>query len=213
MTASAASSARMEGRRWAVPGSAHDRLVWAAKIVLPLGVGLLALFLAIAPLDKEGDASFILDKNKVDNAPERMRVEAARYVGTDDQGQRFEVKAQTALQRSSDVPIVDINGMMARLGLREGPVMIGASQGRYNLDTHRVAIDGPVRIQGPDDYRLATSDVLVDLKNRTVRSNGPVAGRITLGQFRAGSLSADLGERKVVLDGGVRLKIVQGAVR
>jgi lipopolysaccharide export system protein LptC len=34
-----------------------------------------------------------------------------------------------------------------------------------------------------------------------------------LGQFRANQIRADLDERKVVLDGGVRLKIVQGAVR
>ena len=34
-----------------------------------------------------------------------------------------------------------------------------------------------------------------------------------LGQFQANKLSADLRERKVVLDGGARLKIIQGAVR
>ena len=34
-----------------------------------------------------------------------------------------------------------------------------------------------------------------------------------LGQFQAGQLSADLDERTVSLDGGVRLKIEQGAVR
>jgi lipopolysaccharide export system protein LptC len=34
-----------------------------------------------------------------------------------------------------------------------------------------------------------------------------------LGSFQAGQLHADLGDRTVVLDGGVRLKIVQGAVR
>jgi lipopolysaccharide export system protein LptC len=34
-----------------------------------------------------------------------------------------------------------------------------------------------------------------------------------LGSFQAGQLKADLGERTVVLDGGARLKIVQGAVR
>jgi hypothetical protein len=36
---------------------------------------------------------------------------------------------------------------------------------------------------------------------------------MNLGQFRAGSLSADLDDRKVVLGNGARLKIVQGAVR
>lgn len=198
---------------WAVPGSRHDRLIRLAKIGLPSAVGVLFAILLVAPLDKEGDASFILDKKKVGNAPERMRVETARYVGEDNRGQKFEITARTALQRSSDVPIVDIQGMMARLGLAQGPVVIRANDGRYNLDEHTVAISGPVRIAGPDDYRLATRDVLVDLKRRQVASDGRVAGSIALGQFEAGRLSADLGERKVVLDGGARLKIIQGAVR
>ena len=34
-----------------------------------------------------------------------------------------------------------------------------------------------------------------------------------LGQFQAGQLKADLGSRTVVLEGGARLKIVQGGVR
>ena len=42
---------------------------------------------------------------------------------------------------------------------------------------------------------------------------GPVAGAMRLGQFQAGQLHADLGQRTVVLDHGARLKIVQGAVR
>ena len=53
----------------------------------------------------------------------------------------------------------------------------------------------------------------VDLDKRTMRSTGQVTGLMPLGQFEAGSLSADLDERTVRLDGGVRLKIVQGAVR
>ncbi len=209
----AATQGRAFKQRWAVPGSRHDRLIGLAKIGLPSAVGVLLAILLVAPLDKEGEASFILDKNKVGNAPERMRVEAARYVGEDNRGQKFEIRAATALQQSSDEPIVDIQGMRARLGLAQGPVTIAAGQGRYNLDTQTVAISGPVRIAGPDDYRIATSDVIVDLKRREVVSEGPVSGRISLGEFRAGSLKADLGERKVMLGDGVRLKIIQGAVR
>jgi len=36
---------------------------------------------------------------------------------------------------------------------------------------------------------------------------------MNLGSFRANRLAVDLGERRMVLDGGARLKIVQGAVR
>ena len=209
----AATREREFRQHWAVPGSRHDLLVRFAKVALPSAVGVLIAFLALAPLDKEGDVSFILDKKKVDNAPERMRVESARYVGQDNRGQKFEISANSALQQSSDVPIVDIQGMLARLGLAQGPLMIGANQGRYNLDTQKIAITGPVRVLGPDGYRLETRDVTVDLKQRQLASAGPVSGEMRLGRFTAGRLRADLGERKVVLDGGARLKIVQGAVR
>ena len=209
----AAARRRSGQQQWAVPGSAHDRLVRWSKIVLPCAVGVLIAVLAVAPLDRNGDVSFILDKKKVENAPERMRVEAARYTGADDRGQPFQITAQSAIQRSSDTPVVDIRGMFARLGLRQGPLMIGANQGHYNLDTHRIAIDGPVRVVGPDGYRLSTRDVTVDMKSRQLASDGPVVGQMRLGTFEAGRLRADLGERRIVLDGGARLKIVQGAVR
>jgi lipopolysaccharide export system protein LptC len=199
--------------RWAVPGGAHDKLVSWSKIALPSAVGVLIAILAVAPLGKKSDVSFILDKKKVENAPERMRVEQARYVGTDDKGQQFTMVANRAIQRSSSVPVVDINGMFARLNMTQGPLLIAANQGRYNLDTLQVNIDGPVKVAGADGYRLATRDVTVDLKQRQLASAGPVAGAMRLGQFQAGQLHADLGDRTVVLDHGARLKIVQGAVR
>jgi lipopolysaccharide export system protein LptC len=204
---------RATQQRWAVPGSTHDRLIRWSKIGLPSAVGVLIAVLALAPLDKHSDVSFILDKKKVENAAERMRVEQAQYVGTDDKGQKFAITAQRALQRSSNVPLVDIQGMFARLALEKGPLLIAANKGRYNLDTQKVAIDGAVRVAGPDGYKLATRDVTVDLKQRQLASAGPVAGQMRLGQFQAGQLHANLGDRTVVLNGGARLKIVQGAVR
>ena len=209
----AATSRRVSKQRWAEPGSWHDWLVKWTKVVLPMAVGVLIAVLALAPLGKKSDVSFILDKKKVANAPERMRVEQARYIGTDDKGQQFTMIANRAIQPSSDVPIVDISGMSARLNLAQGPLLIGANTGRYNLDTQKVMIDGPVKVAGGDGYRLATRDVTVDLKQRQLASAGPVAGAMRLGQFQAGQLHANLGDRTVVLDHGARLKIVQGAVR
>jgi lipopolysaccharide export system protein LptC len=200
-------------QRWAVPGSSHDRIVRFAKVALPSAVGVVIAFLAMAPLDKRGDVSFILDKNQVENAPERMRVEEARYVGQDNHGQKFTIVANRALQRTSEQPIVDIWGMLARFGLAQGPVTVAANQGQYNLDQQRVTVKGPVRVAGPEGEQLLTRDVTVDLKKNVMTSDGGVAGRMELGQFQASRLRADLNDRTVVLDGGARLKIVQGAVR
>lgn len=200
-------------QQWAVPGSQHDRLIRIAKIALPASVGVLIAFLALVPLENRGDVSFILDKNKVENAPERMRVDVARYVGEDNLGRPFMIVARSAVQRSSDLPIVDISGMLARLMLPQGPVTIVANLARYNLDEQKVRVVGPIRVTGPEGYRLNTSHVTVDLKERSVTGSGGVRGEMRLGQFSAGRMRADLGERTVVLDQGARLKIVQGAVR
>src|SRR5690349_12882837 len=211
--ATGATRQRPANRRWAEPGSAHDRLIKWTKIGLPAAAGVLLAVLAIAPLDRKGDVSFILDKKKVQSAPERMRVEEARYTGTDDKGQLFTIIAGRAVQPSSDTPIVDINDMYARLNLQQGPLVIAAGQGRYNLDTQQVAVIGPINVQGADGWQLKTEDVTVDLKQRKLASHGPAVGQMRLGQFRANQIRADLGTHTVVLDGGARLKITQGAVR
>jgi lipopolysaccharide export system protein LptC len=208
-----ANQERATKQRWAVPGSTHDRLVGFAKVALPSAVGVVIAFLAMAPLDNRGDVSFILDKNQVENAPERMRVEQARYTGEDNRGQKFRITANRALQRTSEQPIVDIWGMLAQFGLSQGPVTVAANQGQYNLDEQKVAVHGPVRVNGPEGESLLTRDVTVDLKQNIMTSDGGVAGRMKLGRFQAGRLRADLNSGTVVLDGGTRLKIVQGAVR
>ena len=211
--ASGATRQRAANQRWAQPGSAHDRLIKWTKILLPAAAGVLLVILALAPLDKKGDVSFILDKKKVQSAPERMRVEEARYTGTDDKGQLFEIVANRAIQPSSNTPLVDINGMFARLNLEQGPLLIAANHGRYDLDTQQVAVIGPINVHGADGWQLQTRDVNVDLKRRQLASQGPAEGQMRLGQFRANQIRADLGTHTVVLDGGARLKITQGAVR
>jgi lipopolysaccharide export system protein LptC len=200
-------------RHWAEPGSRHDAVIRAVKFGLPILIVGLVILLAIAPFEQRGDVSFILDKNEVEQARERMRVEQARYIGEDNRGQKFLIVADRAVQPSSNVPVVAIEGVRARLDLTRGPLTIAALKGRYNLEREMVAVDGPIHIVGPDGYRLATRDVIVDLDKRTMNSTGQVSGTMPLGQFQAGSLSADLDERTVRLNNGVRLKIVQGAVR
>ncbi len=209
----AAARTRDVKRHWAEPGGRHDRVVKLAKFGLPIVVVGLVAMLAIAPFDQRDDVSFILDKKGVNKATERMRIEQARYAGEDNKGNKFVITADRAVQQRSDVPVVMIEGMKAELGLAEGPLQIVANQGNYDLDTQMVQVEGPVRVVGGDGYKLATSNVAVDMKQRQVASQGRAAGSMRLGQFEAGQMRADLGTRTVVLDGGVRLKIVQGAVR
>ena len=209
----AADRERAQKRAFAEPGSAHDNFVRYAKIGFPVVAGLMLLALLVAPFGDEGDVSFILDKNEVATATERMRLEGARYTGVDDDGQPFLIVAKRAIQPTSDVPLVRIRGMAGRLLSSDGPIVLAAGKGSYDLDAQQVAVDGPINFSAPDGYRLRAEDVEVDLKSHMVRSTGPVSGTMTLGEFSAGGLTADLDKRTVTLFGGTRLKIVQGAVR
>ncbi|GAA4009124.1 LPS export ABC transporter periplasmic protein LptC [Sphingomonas swuensis] len=199
----AANIQRTRNQQWAEPGSRHDKFVRTLKIALPSAVGVVAAVFLTLPLTKQAEVSFILDKKDVSRAEERMKIESARYTGTDDKGQPFELTANSAIQQTSDVPVVDVQGMRARLGLAQGPATIQALQGRYDLDKQSVLVSGPVRVSGPEGEQLLTRDVLLDLKARQVRSTGRISGRLPTGTFDASSLSADLGTRQVALNGGV----------
>jgi lipopolysaccharide export system protein LptC len=199
-------------RGWARPNSSHDRLIRLMKYALPALVGLVLAFLALVPLEEREEVSFLVDKNKLAQAEERMRIDAPQYRGQDEEGRPFVLDAKTAVQATSSDPIVDINQMSARLQLDEGLAQITADQARFNPDENMVDVLGQVRVAIADGYQLLTSNVAVDLRDRSLQSQGQVEGRMPLGTFRADRMSADLPERKVVLEGNARLHIDQGAL-
>jgi len=199
---------RSARQRWAQPGSRHDRLVRFAGVALPVAIGVLAAFLVMAPLTSAGDVSFVLDKNKVEVAHERLKIQAAEYRGSDSKGQPFQLHAGSAIQRSSAEPVVQLRDLSASLKLPEGPANLVAGQGRYDMDAEQVAVDGPIRFRAADGYAIDTRDATVDLKARSMKSAGAVTGSVPRGTFSADSLRADLESRTVVLEGHARLRII-----
>jgi lipopolysaccharide export system protein LptC len=209
----APATTRAERSGWARPGGAHDFLVKTLKVLLPAGVGVLLAYLLLSPLSKDREISFLLDKNKVDVARERLKVQQAQYRGQDNKGRGFTIDAARALQPSSADPVVQIEGMAARLEMADGPATIEASNGTYNMDTQNVDVLGPILFTAADGYRLETRDVTVDMNTRKLSSTAGVHGRIPIGTFSAEKMSVDLHDRRVVLTGKVRLHMVQGALR
>ena len=198
---------------WARPGSSHDRNVRIARVALPAFVGALAAILGITPLNQRAEVSFVLSKDRVGMAKERMRVTQAQYRGQDDKGQAFVLNAGTAVQATSRVPVVQLGDLSAELASTNGLAKIIAPQARYNLDSEKLDVNGPLTYQSADGYKLSTSNVGADLHTRLLSSTSPVAGQMPLGTFSAGYIRADLTTRVVTLGGRARLHIVQGAVR
>lgn len=203
----AALRARSERARWAAPGSRHDRVIGAAQWLLPVLIGVLSAFVIVWPLFRGSDVSFLLDKNQVEVAKERLKIQAAQYRGQDGKGQPFTLNAGSAIQKSSAQPIVQLNALAAQIGLSDGPATLKADHGRYDMDSEQVKVDGPIAFRAANGYTLDTTDATIDLKSRQLRGTGTVTGTVPQGNFRADRMRADLESRTVTLDGNARLRI------
>ena len=196
-------------RASAMPGSPYDLFVRRAKKILPVVAGLGLAITFIWPLSASQEFSFILDKNSVETSPERLRLEGPVYRGQDRKGQAFEISAATAVQKSSETPVVELTDIRAQLAMKEGAANVRAPVGRYDLERERLSVPGPVRFWRTDGYSLDTRNVFVDLPQRMLVSEGGVSGRMPLGSFAAGRLTGDVAGRRLILDKGASLHITQ----
>jgi lipopolysaccharide export system protein LptC len=203
---------RTQRQKWATPGGRHDRLIRALRVVLPSIIGALVAVLAFSPFTGTQELSFVLDKDEVNKASERMRLTEALYRGEDSKGRPFSLRAGSAVQKSSAEPILRMTDMAGRIIMDDGPAALIAGSGLYDLDKETMRVTGPLSFQSVG-YNMVASNVELALKTRTMQSFGPVSGRTKVGTFRANRLSADLDARIVRLDGGVHLRIEQNAIR
>lgn len=212
MTAEA-ETLRTRRQMFAAPGGSHDRLIMLLARLLPAGIGVIAALMIFTPLAPRGEVSFLLDRNKVAIAEDRLMVENAMYRGEDNKGRPFSLTAGKAVQKSAREPIVRMRDLQARMLLQEGPAMLSAGSGSYNFDAQKVMIDGTVRFTAADGYSMTARDVSIDLEKRSLLGDGKVEGEIPAGTFSADRITADLDNRTITLDGNARLLMAPGKLR
>lgn len=204
---------RSKRQTLAAPGGQHDRIVRILRVVLPSIIGALIAILAFSPFAGTRELSFVLAKDGVNLAQERMRLTNALYRGEDSAGQPFSIRAGSAVQKSSAEPILRLSDLSARILMQEGPASIIAAKGIYDLDREVVRVNGPLSYNSASGYSLVASNVELALKTRQLQSFAPVNGKTKLGSFRADSMSADLDKHIIRLHGNVQLRIDQNKVR
>lgn len=200
-------------RLWAGAGGSHDRVVRILRHGLPLVIGVVAAVLVFSPFAARDEVSFLLSKDSVEVAQERLRVARATYRGQDAQGQPFALIAASAVQKSSEDPVVRMTDLSGAIRLVDGPATIVAANGAYDMKRESVGVTGPITVNAAGGYRLEARDVVIDLKGRSLAGQGGVEGALNIGRFSANRLEADLDARIVRLTGDARLTINQGVLR
>jgi lipopolysaccharide export system protein LptC len=194
-------------QRLALPGSAHDKRMTRLKWLLPVLALVLLAMIVIWPLTSVREFSFLLAKDRVAAASERLRVYRAVYRGETARGEAFVIKAENAVQRSSAVPEIELKTLSAQLASNEGPALVTAPAGRYFLNTDRLRVIGPVKLTSEAGYTVDTGTIDIDLNARSVQSRSAVSGQLPIGRFSANRMSADVQGRVIVLEGAAHLRI------
>ncbi len=167
-----ANKQRTQRQSAAAPGGRYDRLVRALRVVLPAVIGILLALLVFSPFTNTSELSFLLDKDEVNVASERMKISQATYRGEDNKGRAFSLKAGSAVQKSSLEPLIRMKDLSALIELEEGPATVDAQNGLYDLTAQTVSVQGPMILKSADGYSLVANDVALGLKDQIVRSTG-----------------------------------------
>jgi len=192
-----------------LPGGPRDTWVAVAKVAFPVAALILGVLLVILPLTMSQEFSFLLSKDSAMKAGERMRVAEATYRGETERGEAFRIRAESGVQKTSAVPVVVLSGLSAEIDRADGLARVTAPSGEFFINENRVVVNGPVAIRSQGGFTLDGDRIEVDIDAGMVRSTEPVSGRLPMGAFRSNGFEADLEGRTVVMDGGVRLRIVQ----
>lgn len=204
---------RTSREKFALPGGRHDRLIRVLRVGLPSIIGILLAVLAFSPFSNVQEMSFVLAKDEVNQAKERMRVSNAFYRGEDTKGRPFSLSAGSAVQKSSTEPLLRMTDLYGRLVMDNGPAALTAGQGVYDMRAEKIRVEGPLSFTSGDGFSLTANNVEFMLKSKTLQSYGPVRGSTRVGTFNAARMSADAEARIVRLEGGAQLQINQGAIR
>ncbi len=204
---------RDKRRAFAAPGGSHDRMVALLSALLPAALGALVAIMLISPLFPHGEVSFLLDRTKVAVTEERIKVGQAMYRGKDSQGRDFSITAGSAMQRSAREPLVYLDDLIARIALGDGPAQISAKKGSYDVRNDHVKVDGEINFQASGGYFMTTRGMDIDLNSRSAFGSGGVTGEIPSGTFSADRVTADLANRRLILDGKARLQMRPGKIR
>jgi len=186
--------------------TAYDTYVRIMRVALVAASAALAGALALWPLLRDEERSFVLNEEAMRPGDEAVRIVGPTYRGTDDRDRMFTIAAERAVQASPDDPIVTLEGIDAYMELdADRSAAVQAAGGIYDTREETVRVPGGMTVTTSDGYRLEGRAATVDLAGKMVSSDQPVSGRGPLGRIQAERFSLDIDGRKAVFEGNVRM--------
>ena len=190
----------------------HSFWVGILRLLLPfLGLGAVAALVIITSfIPKIGVEGFELDPGMtLSFNGSSILMNNPKLSGFGDDGQSYEVKADSASQSILLPGLINLNGLFAKITLDDGTwADVRSKDGIYNNDTAALTINSPIKVDSSEGYKVTLQNAEVDLKSGTLISRSPVEVRSETGFMQANQLIIDNSGKRIRFTNGIRLTIV-----
>ena len=196
------SATRVAIKRPAWLDPSYTRFVRLMKVVLPAAALGLVVTLVMWP-DEDSSGALPLAFSRIEADGDGLRMVSPHYIGNDEEGRPFSIRAAWAIQDSFDPTRVDMNAPDFEMTNKDGTWFnLTAAQGVYLPKADTMHLSGGVHLFTDRGYEAQTDEIAIDLEAGTAVGPTPVQA-----QGPAGEIAA---KRFEVLDQGNRLRFEGG---
>lgn len=190
----------------------HSILVRILRLLLPvLGIGTIGAVVFITTfVPKIGIGGFELDPGMtLSFNGSSILMNNPKLSGFGDDGQSYEVKADSATQSILNPGLINLNGLFAKITLEDGTwANVRSQEGLYNNDSSELTIQSPIQVDSSEGYQVTLQNAEVDLKSGKLTSQSPVEVRSETGFMQANQLIIDNNGKRIRFTNGIRVTIV-----
>ncbi|WP_448149809.1 LPS export ABC transporter periplasmic protein LptC [Labrys miyagiensis] len=133
-----------------------------------------------------------------------LTVELPHLTGTNNRGQKYDVKATTGSQKVTApgvVSLTDLNAVISAVD--QSNATLTASTGKFDSNTQTLFLQDNVHVNSTKGYDAMLKSGIIDFKASTVHSDEPVTVNLTSGTISAKNLNIIEGGSKITFAGGV----------
>lgn len=189
----------------------HSRWVRLLRICLPLfGFGVIAGLIFITTfIPKIGDFGLDLGDMTLSFNGSSIMMNNPKLNGFGEDGQAYEVEAESATQSILNPDVINLNGLLAKITLGDGTwAEVNSQEGLYNNKVSTLKLDKKITVNSSEGYRISLQNAEVDLKAGTLVSHSPVEVRSETGFMQSNGLIVDESGQRIRFTKGIRILIV-----
>ena len=187
----------------------YSQAVYWLKITLPALAVALLLMIMVWPNFNNGDSKFrITDQDVAVGAPTASTIVGPRYVGSNDDGLNYSIKAAAAAPVADQPNAINLKNLTVDVTFKTGMTAhMTAERATYWRDRNGMVAQGYIRVTTNNDHTIDADIVYSDFAKGMIWSDRKITGRSITGDFTADGFETDKTANRIKLNGRVKMRL------